>query len=93
MKSIFAISAVLVAINAAPAAAHDYPWCSRTITNEFGDCSFTSFPQCMATVSGQSGDCIQNPRLAFGQAPGWRNHPPAGRQHGAWQDNGWNNRW
>jgi hypothetical protein len=93
MKSILAISAVLVAINAAPAAARDYPWCARTINNSFdGDCSFTSYRQCMATASGQGGDCLQNPRFAYNQASGRRNRPASGWQNGG-QDNSWNNRW
>jgi uncharacterized protein DUF3551 len=88
MKTILAISAVLVAINAAPAAARDYPWCARTISNVDGDCSFTSYRQCMATVKGQGGDCLQNPRLSYDQAGGQRNRPSS---DGNWQDNGSNN--
>jgi uncharacterized protein DUF3551 len=96
MRSVLAISALLVAFSAAPAAARDYPWCARTITNGFsGDCSFTSYQQCMATVSGQRGECMQNPRIAYDQARGWRKRPSSGDtwQNGNWQDNGWNNRW
>jgi hypothetical protein len=97
MRSILALSALLVALNAAPAAARDYPWCARTSSNGFnGDCSFTSYQQCMATVSGQAGSCRQNPIFAYGQqrsgrtyrqqsydpGPGWGGPGP-----------GWNNRW
>jgi hypothetical protein len=68
MRSLFALSALLIVATAAPAMARDYPWCARTITNdEFGDCSFTSYQQCMATVSGQAGECTINPRMAPGQ--------------------------
>jgi hypothetical protein len=73
MRMVIAISAVLTALCATPAAARDYPWCAKTITNGFnGDCSFTSYRQCMATVSGQRGECAQNPRLLFDQDRGRR---------------------
>jgi hypothetical protein len=89
MRSVLAISALLAALSATPAAARDYPWCARTSSNGFnGDCSFTSYQQCMATVSGQRGECMQNPIFAFGQARGQRNRP-----HRDGWDNGWNNRW
>jgi Protein of unknown function (DUF3551) len=85
MRSLFALSALLLIAATGPTMARDYPWCARTITNGFnGDCSFTSYRQCMATVSGQRGDCALNPLLAFGQSRRW-NKP--GRP------NGWDNRW
>jgi hypothetical protein len=101
MRSILAISAVLVAFSAAPAAARDYPWCARTSSNGFnGDCSFTSFNQCMATVSGQRGECLQNPRFAYGQQTRGRRGQAAYRDGGqndgwnnGWNNNGWNNGW
>jgi hypothetical protein len=76
MRSLFALSAVLVIATTAPTVARDYQWCARTSANGFdGDCSFTSYRQCLATVSGQAGDCIRNPSLAYGnrQNSGWRN--------------------
>jgi hypothetical protein len=92
MRSIVAISAVLVALCAPPVAARDYPWCAKTSANGFnGDCSFTSYRQCMATVSGQRGECMQNPRLIFKQARIRRNRPSSGDwQNDGWQDNGRN---
>jgi Protein of unknown function (DUF3551) len=92
MRSVFAISAVFVALCATPAAARDYPWCAKTSSNGFnGDCSFTSYRQCMATVSGQRGECMQNPRLIFKQARIRRNRPSSGDwQNDGWQDNGRN---
>ena len=101
MRSILAISAILVAFSAAPAAARDYPWCARTSSNGFnGDCSFTSYNQCMATVSGQRGECLQNPRFAYGRQvrgrrgqavynDGWNN----GWNNNGWQGPGFSNRW
>jgi hypothetical protein len=69
MRTILALSALLVVATTAPSMARDYPFCARTITNpDFGDCSFSSYRQCMATVSGQAGDCIVNPRVSFSQA-------------------------
>jgi hypothetical protein len=68
MRSLFALSALLIVATTAPTMARDYPWCARTITNDgFGDCSFTSYQQCMATVSGQAGECTINPSVASGQ--------------------------
>jgi hypothetical protein len=68
MRSLLALSAILVVASTAPSMARDYPYCARTITNpDFGDCSFSSYQQCMATVSGQAGECVVNPRVSFGQ--------------------------
>jgi hypothetical protein len=84
MRSLFALSALLVVATTGPTMARDYPWCARTITDGFnGDCSFTSFRQCMATVSGQRGDCIANPRLALAQSRRWNRTV---------QPNDWDNR-
>jgi hypothetical protein len=100
MRSVLAISALLVALNAAPAAARDYAWCARTSANGFnGDCSFTSYRQCMATLSGQAGSCRQNPLFAYGQDRGVRYQRQRGYQqdHGwqgpGWGGPGWDNRW
>ena len=103
MRSVLAISALLVALNAAPAAARDYPWCARTSSNGFnGDCSFTSYRQCMATVSGQTGECRQNPLLAYGQDRRGRSYRQPDYQRGyqqnygpgpGWGGPGWDNRW
>jgi Protein of unknown function (DUF3551) len=96
MRSLFALSALLIVASTGPTMARDYPWCARTDSNGFnGDCSFTSYQQCMATVSGQRGECAVNPRLSFDQARP-RNRGRANRdwQDNGWQGgNGWNNRW
>ena len=87
MRSLFALSALLIVATTGPSMARDYPWCARLATNGFtGDCSFTSYRQCLATLSGQRGECAVNPRLAFDQA---RRRGPANT---GWQ-NGWDNRW
>jgi hypothetical protein len=79
MRSLFALSALLVVASTVPTLAQDYPWCARTKGNSVvGDCSFTSYNQCQATVSGQHGYCTTNPRIAFGQDRRWHR----GRDYG-----------
>jgi len=86
MRSVFALSALLIVATTGSTMARDYPWCARTLSNGFnGDCSFTSFRQCMATVSGQGGDCMANPRMAYGQSR--RGNRPV-QPYGSW-DNRW----
>jgi hypothetical protein len=76
MRSLLALSAILVVASTAPSMARDYPYCARTTTNpDFGDCSFSSYQQCMATVSGQAGECVVNPRVSFGQITD-KDYPP-----------------
>jgi Protein of unknown function (DUF3551) len=92
MRSILMASAAILIASCAPSLARDYPWCAKTITNYYGDCSFTSYQQCMATVSGQRGECIFNPRLAFGQQerrPRHRGYANEGWQDGPRYDNRW----
>jgi hypothetical protein len=97
MRSILAATAFLVAaggLAATPAAARDYPWCSRTSASGFNpSCSFTSYPQCMATVSGQRGDCMRNPIFAFGEQNEPRRKGRVYRERRDDWDNGWNPRW
>jgi hypothetical protein len=89
MRSLFALSALLIVASTGPTMARDYPWCARLETNGFsGDCSFTSYQQCMATVSGQRGECATKPRLAIDQVRR-RNR---GAADPGWQ-NGWDHRW
>ena len=72
MRSLFALSALLIVASTGPTMARDYPWCARTSVNgDTNDCSFTSYRQCMATVSGLPGECQLNPRLAFRQDRRW----------------------
>jgi hypothetical protein len=90
MRSLFALSALLIVASTAPTLAQDYPWCARTKgTGPFGDCSFYTYNQCLATVSGQQGYCIGNPRLAYGQY-GHDGHWNHGRGYGYGNGyNGW----
>lgn len=53
---------VVIAANATPAKAQNYPWCAQ-YGGSFGDtqnCGFVSYPQCMATLSGMGGFCVPN---------------------------------
>ncbi len=67
-KALFALMAIgtLTAIDAAPAAARDYPVCMRTRFDQ-DDCSFSNYAQCRASASGLGQDCFQNPALAYNQ--------------------------
>jgi hypothetical protein len=51
------------AINAAPAAARDYPYCIKGCDygSSLGDCSFASYQQCQASASGRLAYCAANP--------------------------------
>ena len=51
----------LAAIDAAPAAAGNFPFCIRGCDFGTGDCSFTSYQQCQATASGREAWCAANP--------------------------------
>jgi hypothetical protein len=55
--------ATVLAINATPAAARDYPYCikGKDWLSPVGDCSFTSYQQCLATASGRFAWCDTNP--------------------------------
>jgi hypothetical protein len=68
MRQIIAAAAfAAMAFAAAPASAHDYPWCLQG--REYGLpglCQFTSYQQCQATASGTFSYCGANPRFAFG---------------------------
>lgn len=57
-----AFSAVCV-IDAAPAAARDFPYCIRgcDFGAGLGDCSFATYQQCQATASGRDATCAANP--------------------------------
>jgi len=71
MRRILAAAAFLTVVGAAaPAAAHDYPYCLQGRSYGYpGSCSFTSYAQCAATASGTDSACGINPRFAFA-APG-----------------------
>jgi hypothetical protein len=51
------------AIDTAPAAARDYPYCIKGCDygSSLGDCSFSSYQQCQATASGRLAYCAANP--------------------------------
>jgi hypothetical protein len=65
-KLIFALAAfgALAAINSAPAAAQDYPFCikGRDYPGN-GDCRFPTYASCMATAAGLFAYCDRNPFL------------------------------
>ena len=64
-KAILALMAfgVACAIDAAPAAAKDYPYCIKgcDFGGGAGDCSFSTYQQCQATASGRDATCAANP--------------------------------
>jgi hypothetical protein len=51
------------AIDAAPAAARNYPYCIKgcDFGGSAGDCSFSSYQQCLASASGRDATCAANP--------------------------------
>ena len=51
------------AINAAPAAARDYPYCIKGCDygSGLGDCSFATYQQCQASASSRLAYCAANP--------------------------------
>lgn len=67
MRRILAAAALLTVVGAAaPASAHDYPYCLQGRSYGYpGSCSFTSYAQCAATASGTDSACGINPRFAF----------------------------
>jgi hypothetical protein len=64
-KAVLALMALSAAcaIDAAPAAAKDYPYCIKgcDFGGGAGDCSFSSYQQCLATASGRDASCAANP--------------------------------
>ena len=55
---------------AAPAAAHDYPYCLQG--KEYGLpglCQFATYEQCQATARGTTSYCGLNPRFAYALQP------------------------
>ena len=60
--ALMAFGAVCV-VDAAPAAAKDYPYCIKgcDFGGGAGDCSFSSYQQCQATASGRDATCAVNP--------------------------------
>jgi hypothetical protein len=71
MRRIIAAAAFAVsAFAAAPASAHDYPYCLQGREYGYpGLCQFTSYQQCQLTASGTFSYCGVNPRFAFGMQP------------------------
>ena len=64
-KAVLALMAFGVAcvVDAAPAAAKDYPYCIKgcDFGGGAGDCSFSSYQQCQAAASGRDATCAANP--------------------------------
>ena len=63
--AVWALMALIAAcaINAAPAAARDYPYCIKGCDygSGLGDCSFATYQQCQASASGRLAYCAANP--------------------------------
>jgi hypothetical protein len=63
--ALLALTAIVtvLAIDATPAAARDYPYCikGKQWLSPIGDCSFDSYAQCQATASGRFAYCDVNP--------------------------------
>jgi hypothetical protein len=57
---------VIAAINAAPAAAGNAPFCIKgcDFGGGAGDCNFSTYQQCQATASGRDATCAANPYLS-----------------------------
>jgi hypothetical protein len=53
----------IIAVNATPTAARDYPYCiiGCDFGNGLGDCSYATYQQCQATASGLVATCAANP--------------------------------
>jgi hypothetical protein len=64
-KAVLALMAFGAAcvVDAAPAAAKDYPYCIKgcDFGGGAGDCSFSSYQQCLATAAGRDATCAANP--------------------------------
>ena len=64
-KAVLALMAfgAVCAIDAAPAAAKDFPYCIRGCDygSSLGDCSFSSYRQCQASAAGRDAWCAENP--------------------------------
>jgi hypothetical protein len=64
-STVLALTALgaIFAIDAAPAAAGNYPYCIKGCDygSGLGDCSFATYQQCQATASGRIAYCAANP--------------------------------
>jgi hypothetical protein len=64
-RSLWALIAVgmIAAIDSAPAAAANYPFCIKgcDFGGGAGDCSFSTYQQCQASASGRTATCAANP--------------------------------
>jgi Spy/CpxP family protein refolding chaperone len=57
------------------ALAMDYPYCLQGRQTGYpGECSYQSYQQCQASASGRDAVCGINPRVAYNQQRGGRNH-------------------
>jgi hypothetical protein len=67
-KAVLALMAfgAVCAIDAAPAAAKDHPYCIKgcDFGGGAGDCSFSSYQQCQAAASGRDATCAANPSFS-----------------------------
>jgi hypothetical protein len=62
-RTLLALSAIVAASFATPAAAGDLAYCIKgcDFGAGAGDCSFSSLAQCQATASGRDATCAANP--------------------------------
>lgn len=72
MRKILLALAVLgtgFAIQSAPAAARDYPFClqGRDFQTGYGDCRYSTYQQCQASASGTYSSCYANPYFAYAE--------------------------
>ena len=67
-KTVLALMAfgAVCAIDTAPAAAKDFPYCIKgcDFGDGAGDCSFSSYQQCLATAAGRDATCAANPHFS-----------------------------
>ena len=65
MLALMALTATC-AIDIAPAAAKDFPYCIKgcDFGGGAGDCSFSSYQQCLATAAGRDATCAANPNFS-----------------------------
>lgn len=75
---------IIAALDAAPAAARDYPFCIKGDDfndGTMGDCSFSTYAQCQASASGRAASCDANPYYNANAQPQPGHVSPSQRRH------------